>query len=115
MAVTVFIRNDNIAASAKTVNRLADTDLSLMPYDGSVNVYAVSSAAGVNVEFGVANQKAISDREIPFIGTTIDRSAHDMLSFNAAAGSPLSYFQRETTGAATTDILTIVEAVSFEE
>lgn len=112
MGTTVNLRNDNLAASTKTGNLLANTDLAFAPADGIITVYGVSSAAGVNIEMGVANDKVLSDREILFIGTTIDVSAHQLASFGVAGGSPLSLFLRETAAAATTDVIQIIE---FEE
>jgi len=110
MPVTVSARNDNLAASTKTTNLLAATDLNQMPFDGVVTVWGVISALGVNLEMGVGSEKAITDREIPFIGTSIDVSAHEITSFPAAGGSNLSLFLRETAASATTDALWIVRA-----
>jgi hypothetical protein len=115
MPVTVNIRRDNLSASTKTGNLLADTDLQQMPFDGVINVYGVSSAVGVNIEMGVGAGKAITDREIVFIGTTIDRSAHNIVTFEAVAGDNLSLFLRETAAVATTDVILIIEALSADE
>lgn len=106
--VVVTINQANLTASTKTANLLANTDVAFMPYDGSVDVYVVSSAAGVNIELGVGNEKAISDREIITIGTTL-LDDHLIASFDAAAGAPLSLFLRETAAAATTDVLIKIE------
>ncbi len=106
--VVVTLNQANLTASTKTGNLLANTDLAFMPYDGSVDVYAVSSAAGVNIELGVGNEKAISDREIVCLGTTL-LDDHLIASFTAVVGSPLSLFLRETAAAATTDVLLKIE------
>lgn len=111
MPVTVNIRRDNTTASTKTGNLLADTDLQQMPFDGLINVYGVSSASGINIEMGIGSEKAITDRELLFIGTTIDVSAHQIASFPAPAGANLSTFLRETAGVGTTDIILIFEAI----
>lgn len=115
MATTVNIRSDNLAASTKTANLLANTDLAFATDDGTLAIYGVSSAAGVNIEVGVQNDKAITDREILYIGTTIDRSAHLIGAFDVAAGAALSLFLRETAAAATTDVLLAIELTGFDE
>jgi len=115
MPTTVNIRQDNLTASTKTSNLLLSTDLAFSPSDGTVTVYGVSSAAGVNLELGVGGDKAVADREILFLGTTIDVSAHNITSFNVAGGSPLSLFLRETAAASTTDVIIIIEFTSFDE
>jgi len=109
MATTVNIRQDNLAASTKTANLLANTDLAFSQSDGFLNVYGVSSAAGINMELGVANDKAISDRELLMIGTTVSKNDHLIASFPVAGGAPLSLFLRETAAVATTDVLLIIE------
>lgn len=111
---TVNIRRDNLTASTKTGNLLADTDLQQIPSDSDyqVSVYGVSSASGVNMEMGAGPDKVITDREVLFIGTTIDKSAHLITDpFIAEAGSNLSLFLRETAAVATTDVILIIEAV----
>lgn len=113
MPVTVNIRKDNLSASTKTGNILADTDLQQMPFDGVVTVYGVSSASSINVEMGVGSEKTITDREILFIGTTIDKSAHLITQLEAPQGANLSCFLRETAGVATTDVILIFEAEAY--
>lgn len=115
MPVTVNLRNDNLTASTKTANLLANTDLAFAPDDGEITIYGVTSAVGVNMEVGIANSKAISDRELLFIGTTIDVSAHEIASFPVPAGAPLSLFLRETAAAGTTDVILIIEFESDSE
>lgn len=103
--VSVTNNSANLSASTKTANLLANSDLAFSPGDGVVTIYAVSSAGGVNIEAGVANDKVMTDREIIYIGTTLNTSDHEVASFNVPAGAPLSLFFRETAAAATTDVL----------
>ena len=114
MGLVVNIRQDNLTALTKTANLLANTDLAFMPFDGIITISGVSSAVGANIEMGVANDKAITDRELLFIGTTIDKSAHEIASFPVAAGAPLSLFLRETANVATTDVIMIIEAEELD-
>ena len=109
MATIVNLNQVNLAASTKTTNLLLATDLAFAPADGTISIYGVSSAAGVNMEVGVGSEKAIADREILMIGTTINKLDHEIASFDVAGGSPLSLFLRETAAAATTDVLLIIE------
>jgi hypothetical protein len=111
MGLTVTNNSANLSASTKTSNLLLNTDLAYAPDDGIVTLSAVSSAGGINVEFGVGSDKAVTDREIIYIGTTLLLD-HIIAQFYVAGGSPLSFFLRETAGAATTDVLWKVE---FEE
>ncbi|MEK6876162.1 MAG: hypothetical protein AABX63_02030 [Nanoarchaeota archaeon] len=108
---TVNIRRDNLSASTKTGNLLADTDLQQVAEESQISIYAISSAAGVNMEMGAGADKVISDREILFIGTSVDKSAHLVTDpFVVEGGTNLSLFLRETAAAATTDVLLIIEA-----
>jgi hypothetical protein len=112
---TVNIRRDNLSALTKTGNLLADTDLQQVAVDSQINIYGVSSASGVNMEFGAGADKVITDRELLFIGTTIDKSAHLITDpFVVEAGTNMSLFLRETANVATTDVLLIIEAVPLE-
>jgi len=113
--ITINLRNDNLTASTKTGNLLAATDLQQMPFDGVVEVYGVISAVGVNIEMGIGSEKAITDREVLFIGTSIDVSAHQIATFEAPAGSNLSLFLRETAASGTVDAILIVKAISYDE
>lgn len=115
MPQTVNIRRDNLAASTKSGNLLADTDLATAPDDGVIAVYGVSSAVGINIEMGVGSEKAITDRELLFLGTTIDKSAHNIATFAVNDGDNLSLFLRETAAVATTDVLLIVDFIESGE
>jgi len=106
--VTVTNNSANLTASTKTTNLLLATDLAFSPDDGYVTISAVSSAAGINIEFGVGNRKAVTDREIVYIGTSL-LDDHVIAQFPVAAGEPLSLFFRETAAAGTTDVLWKVE------
>jgi hypothetical protein len=110
---TVNIRRDNTTASTKTGNLLADTDLAQVAETSQISVYGVSSAAGINIELGAGGDKVVTDREILFIGTSIDKSAHLITEpFVVEAGTNMSLFLRETAAASTTDILLIIEAIA---
>lgn len=115
MGVIVQNNSANLTASTKTANLLANTDLAFAPDNGIIDLYAVSSAAGVNVEVGVGNVKMITDREIITIGTTLNKSDHLLGSFGVNAGDPLSLFFRETAAAGTTDVLWIAEFTGDDE
>jgi len=115
MGVIVTNNSANLTASTKTANLLAGTDLAFAPEDGTITLWAVSSAAGINIEMGVGADKAITDREIIAIGTTLSTIDHMVASFDVAGGAPLSLFFRETAAAGTTDVLWKVEFSSFEE
>ena len=103
------IRNDNLAASTKTANILAGDVNEFIPYRAQVRIYQVSSASGVRCTILADSDVVVEDKEIPFIGTTLDKSAHLLDSFFVSAGTRLAIFLRETAGVATTDVLTAVD------
>lgn len=103
--------NANVTASAKTANILSGDINEFVPQMSRVNVYAVSSAANVNISMFADSDIAIDDKEIVAIGTTLDKSQHLQDSFVVAAGTRLALFLRETAGTATTDVLTGVEVL----
>lgn len=103
--------NANLAASTKTANLLAGDINEFVPYPAVVNVYAVSSAAGVNISMLADSDVAIDDKEIITIGTTLNKSDHLIDSFAVGAGTRLAATLRETAAAATTDVLTAFEIV----
>ncbi len=115
MTTTVNIRQDNLSANTKTGNLLANTDLAFASEDGIINIYGVVSASGVNIEVGVGSEKAISDREILMIGTTISKSDHLIATFEVAEKEPISIFLREVAGAATSDAILIIEHIGVSE
>lgn len=106
--------NANLSASTKTANRLSGDVNEFVQYDAEITVYAVSSAIGVNISFFADSDLMIDDKEIPYIGTTLDTSAHFIDSFSVAAGTRLALFLRETAAAATTDVYTAVDVQPLE-
>lgn len=111
--VTVELNNANLSASTKTTNLLNATELATCPTGVPayiISIYNVSSASGVNQTFQTADGVVINDKEIIRIGTTLNEQDHLVGEFIVPAGSPLSYFLRETAAAATTDVLTKVVA-----
>jgi len=101
----------NLAANTKTVNLLSGDINEFVTAVSQVNIYAASSASGVNVTALADSDVAIDDTEIVNIGTTLNKSDHLLDSFAVAAGTRLSLFLRETAGAATSDILVGVEVL----
>ena len=101
----------NIAASSKTANILAGDVNEFVPRLSIVNIYAVSSAIGIKLSMFADSDIAIDDKEIPYIGVTLDKSANLLDSFKIMPGTRLSVFLRETAAAATTDIYVSVEIV----
>lgn len=110
MAYSSF-ENANVSASTKTANLLSGDVNEFVPQASVVNIYAVSSAANVNVTVLADSDVAIDDKEIVAIGTTLDKSQHLLDSFMVAPGTRLALFLRETAGTATTDVLTGVEVL----
>jgi len=99
----------NLAASTKTANVLAGDVNEFVPYDAQVTVYAVSSAVGIRVSFFADSDLLIDDKEIPYIGTTLDVSAHFVDQFGVEGGTRLALFLRETAAVATTDVYTAID------
>jgi len=101
--------NANLTASTKTANILSGDVNEFVPYDAEVTVYALSSAIGVRISFFADSDLLIDDKEIPYIGTTLDTSAHFVDQFSVSAGTRLALYLRETAAAATTDVYTAVD------
>jgi len=101
----------NLAASTKTANILAGDINEFIGYRAQVTIYNVSSAIGVNVTVLADSDVVVDDKEIPFIGTTVDKSAHMVDRFLVAPGTRLAIFLRETAAAATTDVYTLVDVI----
>jgi len=101
----------NVTASARSANILSGDINEFVPYAATVNIYAVSSAANVNITVLADSDVAIDDKEIVAIGTTLDKSQHLLDSFMVGPGTRLAFFLRETAGTATTDVLSGVEIV----
>lgn len=105
------IYSANLAASTKTANVLAGDVNEFIPRLSIINIYAVASAIGVRMSVFADSDIAVDDKEIGFIGTTVDKSAHLIDSFKVMGGTRLAVFLRETAAAATTDVYTVVEVV----
>lgn len=101
--------NANLSASVKTGNILSGDVNEFVPYDATVTVYAVSSAIGIKLSMFADSDLLIDDKEIPYIGTTLDTSAHFIDQFSVNAGTRLALTLRETAAAATTDVYTAVD------
>lgn len=104
----------NLAANAKTTNRLSGNINEFVPFDAEVNIYAVSSAGGINIQLLADSDVLIDDTEIVTIGTTLNKSDHLLDSFNVAAGTRLGLFLREVDGVATVDVLWGVEIIPLD-
>jgi len=117
-SVIVQLNQANLTASTKTTNLLANTELANVPIGDSdvyeINVYAVSSAGGVNLTLQSAEQTLINDKEIVAIGTTLNTLDHSIGSFYAIGGAPLQLTLRETAAVGTTDVLLRIEAEPAE-
>jgi len=101
----------NLTASVRTANILAGDINEFVPFDAVVNIYATSSAGGVNITILADSDVAVDDKEIVAIGTSLDKSQHLVDSFLVAAGTRLALFLRETAAAATTDVLSGIEVL----
>jgi len=101
--------NVNLAASTKTANVLSGDVNEFVPYDAQVTVYAVTSAIGVRLSMFADADLLIDDKEIPYIGATLDTSAHFVDQFAVEGGTRLALFLRETAASATTDVYTAVD------
>lgn len=102
----------DLAANTKTANLLSGDINEFTQTDSLINVYGVVSATNdIRMTVIADSDIAIDDKVIPFIGTTIDKSAHLVDSFRVFAGTRLAIFLRNTTATATTDIVVGVEVL----
>lgn len=101
----------NLGANAKSANLLSGDINEFVPVDSQVNIYAVSSAVGTNITVLADSDVAVDDQEILPVGTTLNKSDHLLDSFAVGGGTRLAIFLRDTSGAATNDILTGVEVL----
>lgn len=108
---TSILYNANLTASTRTANILAGDQNEFIVDGGTVNIYAVSSAIGVKITVIADTDILIENKEIPFIGTTLDKQAHFLDSFEVTAGTRLIVFLNETAAAATTDVYTGIEVL----
>lgn len=103
---TSMFENANLAASTKTGNLLAGDVNEFIPFDASVEVFAVASAANVNLSVFADSDLLVDDKEIINIGATLNDKDHLIDTFLVAEGTRLAAFLRETGAVATTDVLT---------
>lgn len=108
---TTIRYNANLSASTKTSNILSGDVNEFVTQLSQVNVYAVSSATGVNISVYADSDIAVDDKEIPYIGTSLVSSDQLIDSFVVTEGTRLAIFLRETAAAATTDVYTKVEVL----
>jgi len=108
---STVIYNANLTASTKTANVLAGDVNEFIGYRAQVTIYHVSSAIGVRSTVLADSDVVVDDKEIPFIGTSVDKSAHMIDRFLVAPGTRLSVFLRETAAAGTTDVYTVIDVV----
>lgn len=104
----------NLGASVKTANLLAGDVNEFVPFKALVKIYAVTSALGVNLIAMADSDVAVDDKEIPFVGATLNKSDHLVDSFAVAPGTRLALFLRETAAAGTIDIYTHVEVIPIK-
>lgn len=95
----------NLGANTKSTNRLSGNINEFIPFDATVRLYGIASAADVNITLLADSDVLIDDTEIVNIGTTLNKSDHLLDEFDVAAGTRLGLFLRETGGVATSDVL----------
>jgi len=105
------IYSANLTASTKTANILSGDINEFVNQRSLVNIYSVSSATGVRITIMADSDVAIDDKEIPFVGTTLNKSDNLLDSFYVGPGTRLSAFYRETAAAGTTDVYLGVEII----
>lgn len=110
MPTTTF-ESVNLAANSKSTNLMSGDINEFVSYRAQINIYAVTSAVGANMTILADNDVVMDDKELNFIATTIDKSAHLIDSFVVNPGTRLAIFVRETAGVASTDIIGIVDVV----
>ena len=108
MPTSTFV-NANIGANTKSANLLAGDINEFVPFRAQVSVYAVNNEDDVNMTVLADSDVVVDDTAIVFVGATVDKSAHLIDSFVVNPGTRLAIFLRETGGAATADVLTIVD------
>lgn len=101
----------NLAANSKSSNLLSGDINEFVSVDSQINIYAVSSAIATNITVLADSDVAVDDQEILPVGTTLNKSDHLLDSFAVGGGTRLALFLRDTSGAATNDILTGVEVL----
>lgn len=104
---SISVNSVNLAANTRTSNIFAGDPNEFVGYDADVTVYQVSSASGIKSTILADTDVVVDNKEILSIGTTLDTSAHYLTNFQIAEGTRLSCFLQETSGVATTDVLTL--------
>lgn len=99
----------DLAADTTSANLLSGDINEFVTVPSQVNLFAVTSALGVNITMLADSDVAVDDQPIVAVGTSIDKSQHLVDSFLVSAGTRLALRIRETAGVATADILTGVE------
>lgn len=99
----------NLAANTTTANLLSGDINEFVTVPSQINIFAVTSAAGVALTMLADSDVAIDDQEITGVGTSLDKSQHLLDSFLVQAGTRLALRLRETAGVSTADIITGVE------
>lgn len=99
----------NLGANATSGNLLSGDINEFVTVPSQVNIFAVVSAVGTNMTVLADSDVAVNDQEILSIGTSLDKSQHLVDSFLVSAGTRLAITLRDTSGAATNDILVGVE------
>ena len=111
MSITINIALDNVAANSVSSDQLSGEKGRFVNEGDQINLYAVSSADTMTIQFGTANDIYCDDKRFVFVGTSLDKSAHLVGSFIATQAGELSLKFRETGGVATTDIRASVEVL----
>lgn len=99
----------NLAANTKTANLMQGEQLEFIGEASLVRIFAVSSAADINLSVFADSDVLVDDQEIVNIGTTVNRSDHMIDAFPVAPGTRLFVTLRETGGVATVDTLVSIE------
>jgi hypothetical protein len=103
--------NENLTASTTTSNILAGDINEFVRQKALVNVYAVCSAIKVKITVLADGEIAINRKEIPNIGTTLNKKDHLVDSFPVYPNTRLSLFLEEYAAAGTIDAYTCVEII----
>lgn len=93
------------AANAKTSELLSGSQISPIPHDGVLNMYAAASAIGLNHTLTIGGVVVIDDQEITALraaGVGLQKKDDYVGAFRVRAGQSVRYFQRNTTGGAIT-------------
>ena len=99
----------NRASNSKSSNLLSGDVNEFVPYNATITVYGCTSALGMRMSFLADSDVVIDDKEIPYISTSLDVSAHFIDSFDVAGGTRLAVFLRDVSGVATTDTYVAVD------